>query len=71
MEAWRPPDTIRRSGFGHALVNRRHALTFDRGVSLVVLPITGPPLLTEYRAGLFAPVIRGAVAVTDVSPCYR
>ena len=37
MESWLPTDTIRRAGFGHVVVNRRHALTLERGISFVAL----------------------------------
>jgi hypothetical protein len=73
MESWLPTDTIRRSGFGHVIVNRRHMLAIDRGVSLVVVGSSGPPLLTEHRAGLFAPVQRWVFGADDTvnAPCYR
>ena len=35
MESWLPADTIRRVGFGHVIVGRRHALIVERGVSFV------------------------------------
>ena len=73
MESWLPTDTIRRSGFGHIIVNRRHVLALDRGLSLVALAGSGTPLLTEYRFGLFAPVRRLVVnrGDTAAAPCYR
>ena len=73
MESWLPTDTIRRSGFGHIIVNRRHVLAIDRGISLVALAGSGTPLLTEYRSGLFAPVRRWVVNRGDsvAAPCYR
>ena len=73
MESWLPTDTIRRSGFGHIVVNRRHVLAIDRGISLVALSASGTPILTEYRSGLFAPVRRWVVARGDTvaAPCYR
>ena len=53
MESWLPTDTIRRSGFGHVVVNRRHTLTLERGLSFVALgPVSGP----FYGSGLFAPI---------------
>jgi len=58
MESWLPPDTIRRAGFGHAIVNRRHVLTLERGVSLVVLDAAGMPRMTGYASGLYAPPAR-------------
>ncbi len=73
MESWLPTDTIRRSGFGHVIVNRRHILGIDRGISLVVLGSSGSLLLTEHRAGLFAPVQRWVFGAGDTvpAPCYR
>jgi hypothetical protein len=54
MESWLPTDTIRRAGFGHVVVGRRHALTLERGLNFVTLP-AGEPV---YGSGLFAPVPR-------------
>lgn len=73
MESWLPTDTIRRSGFGHVIVNRRHALTLERGISLLAISDQGLPLLTEYRAGLFAPIPRFVSGYRDTLPlpCYR
>jgi hypothetical protein len=73
MESWLPTDTIRRSGFGHIIANRRHVLALDRGLSLVALATSGVPLLTAYRFGLFAPVRRSVVNRGDTvaAPCYR
>ena len=47
MESWLPPDTIRRAGFGHVVVNRRHALTLERGVSVIAF---GENRRTAWRA---------------------
>ena len=55
IECWMPTDTIRRMGFGHVIVNRRHALTLDRGVSLVALDAAGRASLRAWAAGLLAP----------------
>jgi hypothetical protein len=73
IESWLPTDTIRRSGFGHIIANRRHVLALDRGISLVALAASGDPLLTEYRSGLFAPIPRRVVTrgETVPAPCYR
>jgi hypothetical protein len=73
MESWLPTDTIRRSGFGHVIVNRRHALTLERGISLLAMSNEGLPLVTEYRAGLFAPIPRWVSGLRDniPAPCYR
>jgi hypothetical protein len=53
MESWLPTDTIRRAGFGHVVVNRRHVLTLERGISFVALGHGGGP---SYESGLFAPI---------------
>ena len=54
MESWLPTDTIRRAGFGHVIVNRRHALTLERGISFIALgPGSDGPI---YGSGLFAPL---------------
>ena len=53
MESWLPTDTIRRAGFGHVVVNRRHALTLERGLSFVALGPEGGPF---YGSALFAPI---------------
>jgi hypothetical protein len=55
MESWLPADTMRRAGFGHVIVGRRHALTLERGISLVALGADGRPVLTAYASSLFAP----------------
>ena len=55
MESWLPPDTIRRAGFGHVIVNRRHVLTLERGVSVVALGENGRTRLAGYASGLYAP----------------
>jgi hypothetical protein len=55
VECWMPADTIRRMGFGHAIVNRRHELTLDRGVSFVALDASGHASLRAWAAGLLAP----------------
>ena len=53
MESWLPTDTIRRAGFGHVIVNRRHGLTLERGLSFLALaPDSGP----IYGSALFAPI---------------
>ena len=61
MESWLPADTMRRAGFGHLIVNRRHALTFERGISLTALDRSGRVSATTYRGGLFAPQPRYVV----------
>ena len=57
MESWLPTDTIRRAGFGHVIVNRRHALTLERGISFIALGPDGSPV---YESGPFAP-LRGYI----------
>jgi hypothetical protein len=73
MESWLPTDTIRRSGFGHAIIDRSHALTLERGVSLLVIGQSGPPVLRAYRAGLFEPPRRFIARYANdmPAPCYR
>jgi hypothetical protein len=68
MESWLPTDTIRRAGFGHVVVGRRHVLTLERGVSVVTLPEDGPAPRTEYASGLFAPLPRFRVSLTPPNP---
>jgi hypothetical protein len=46
---------MRRAGFGHVIVNRRHVLTLERGVSLVALGENGDTRLAGYASGLYAP----------------
>jgi hypothetical protein len=58
MESWLPTDTIRRAGFGHVIVNRRHVLTLDRGMSFVALDDLDDPSLVIYQSGLLAPLPR-------------
>ncbi len=55
MESWLPTDTIRRAGFGHVIVNRKHVLTLERGVSFVALAPGGTPV---YSSGIYAPIPR-------------
>ena len=68
MESWLPTDTIRRAGFGHVVVGRRHALTLERGVSVVTLPEDGSAPRIEYASGLFAPLPRFRVSMTAPNP---
>ena len=55
MESWLPTDTIRRAGFGHVIINRRHALTIERGISFLALHEGAGPI---YESGLYAPLHR-------------
>ena len=64
MESWLPPDTIRRAGFGHVVVNRRHVLTLERGVSVVALGENGQTRLAGYASGLYAPEPRFRIRAT-------
>jgi hypothetical protein len=64
MESWLPPDTIRRAGFGHVVVNRRHVLTLERGVSVVALGEKGQIHLAGYASGLYAPEPRFRIRAT-------
>jgi hypothetical protein len=64
MESWLPPDTMRRAGFGHVIVNRRHVLTLERGVSLVALGENGETRLAGYASGLYAPEPRFRIRAT-------
>lgn len=68
MESWLPADTMRRAGFGHVIVNRRHALTLERGVSLLVLDPTGQTRRAAYASGLFAPLPRVLVRLAPARP---
>ena len=68
MESWLAFDTIRRMGFGHVVVGRRHTLIVERGVSFVAFDGTGAPTRTEYRANIFAPQRRYAVRLAARTP---
>jgi hypothetical protein len=61
MESWLPTDTIRRAGFGHVVVNGRHELTLERGISFRALEPGG---VRVYDSGLFAPLPQVLVAPT-------
>lgn len=61
FECWLPADTIRRAGFGHVIVNRRHELTLDRGVSFVAVDDGGRATFRAWAGGLFAPQPRFVV----------
>jgi len=60
MESWLPTDTIRRSGFGHVIADRKHVLTLERGLSFVALVPDG---YTAYAGGLFAPIPRYVLGI--------
>jgi hypothetical protein len=65
MESWLPTDTIRRAGFGHVIVNYRHVLTLERGISFVTVGSGGGPI---YESGLFAPIRRIPIRLAPQSP---
>jgi hypothetical protein len=58
MESWLPADTIRRAGFGQVVAGRRHVLTLERGVSVLLLDPAGNLRMATYASGLFAPLPR-------------
>jgi hypothetical protein len=68
IECWLPADTIRRAGFGHVIVNRRHQLTLDRGVSFVALDHEGRATLRAWAGGLLASQPRFIVTRAAGSP---
>jgi hypothetical protein len=55
MESWLPTDTFRRAGFGHVIVNGRHGLTLERGISFAAFGPASDLLITAYESGLYAP----------------
>ena len=55
MESWLPTDTIRRAGFGHVIVDRRHVLTLERGISFTEIERHIEP---AYSSGLFEDIPR-------------
>jgi len=69
MESWLPTDTIRRAGFGQVIINRRHVLILERGVSFVALGPLDQPELVVYRSGIFAPLARLTLPPCDAIPC--
>ncbi len=68
MESWLPADTMRRAGFGHVVANRRHSLTLERGVSLVLLGPDGQRRGVAYASGLFSPLPR---VLARLAPPHR
>ncbi len=58
MESWLSTDTIRRAGFAHVIVNRRHALIAERGLSLVTLAPDGSVTGQIYAGNIFQPQVR-------------
>jgi hypothetical protein len=67
MESWLPTDTIRRAGFGHVTLGRRHLLTLERGVSVIVLNGKGRAVAVEYASGLLAPIRRFLLRPADAA----
>lgn len=66
MESWLPADTMRRAGFGHVITKRRHVLTLERGVSVVLFDASGRPVFASYASGLFAPLKRSSVTLAGL-----
>jgi hypothetical protein len=62
IESWLPFDTMRRAGFGHVIVNGRHAVTIERGVTFATLDNHGRPGPVYYAGGAFAPVPRFVIS---------
>jgi hypothetical protein len=63
IDAWLPFDTMRRAGFGHAIVNGRHTLTLERGLSFVLLDDHGGAQRIAYAGGIFTPQPRYLIPV--------
>ena len=63
MESWLSADTIRRMGFGHVIVNRRHTLIVERGVSFVAFDGGGSPVGSYFGANIFARADRAVVSL--------
>ena len=54
MESWVSLETFRRGGFGHVVLDRKHVMAIERGVSLLWFDRQGPAE-PFYAGGLFAP----------------
>jgi hypothetical protein len=54
FESWLTSDTIRRMGFGHVIVNRRHTLIVERGISFATFAASGDAQSTAYFSNIFA-----------------
>lgn len=54
MDSWLASDTIRRMGFGHVIVARRHTLIVERGISFAAFAADGDAGTTAYFSGIFA-----------------
>jgi hypothetical protein len=61
MDSWLAADTIRRMGFGHVVVARRHTLIVERGISFAAFDGQGRVIRTAYEANLFEPPRRFVV----------
>ena len=55
MESWLATDTIRRMGFGQVVVDRRHTLIVERGISFAAFDARGNAIHVAYRSNIFAP----------------
>lgn len=55
FDAWLPFDTIRRAGFGHAILGWRDVLRIDRGLSLAIINRDGGADQVFYRGGILEP----------------
>jgi hypothetical protein len=62
MESWLAFDTIRRMGFGHVIVARRHTLIVERGVSFAAFDAQGKQERSSYAATIFEPRPRYEIA---------
>ena len=54
IESWLPADTMRRAGFGHVIVDRRHTLTLERGATLGTFNLDGTLRAAANQGGSFA-----------------
>lgn len=63
LESWLPADTMRRAGFGHVIVDRRHALTLERGANLGVFDAAGHLRASANQGGSFAVQPRWVIPV--------
>jgi hypothetical protein len=62
LESWLPADTMRRAGFGHVIVDRRHALTLERGANLGVFGLDGRLRASANQGGSFTVQPRYVIA---------
>lgn len=67
IDAWIPFDTMRRAGFGHVIVNRRHAFTIERGVGVAAFSSSGETIRWAYPAGgIFSQLPRYLIPAASV-----